>query len=257
MISIKRIDKFLGIWLLLNFIQAIITPILKDEAYYWLFSKYLDWGYYDHPPMVAYIIKIGTLLFGDSFIGIRFITVLLSVGFGKILWELIPEKMKQFKGAELLFIAILTAIPIFHVYGFITTPDAPLLFFSVLFLFSVNRLEQYKSLGYTLLLGFSAGLLILSKYHGGVIILITLLMKPRLFKLWQSYLAAFLGILIITPHIIWQIEHDFISFTLHLLQRASRQFKISQTAEYLGGTLAVLNPILLFTLTKNILFKKT
>jgi hypothetical protein len=41
---------FYGIWLLLGLMQAGLTELQDDEAYYWVFSRYLDWGYFDHPP---------------------------------------------------------------------------------------------------------------------------------------------------------------------------------------------------------------
>jgi hypothetical protein len=46
---------FLGIWLLINLIQAYFTGIAHDEAYYWMYSNNLAWGYFDHPPMVSHI----------------------------------------------------------------------------------------------------------------------------------------------------------------------------------------------------------
>ena len=50
---------FLAIWLVINLIQSYFTELAHDEAYYWMYSKYLSWGYFDHPPMIALIIKIG------------------------------------------------------------------------------------------------------------------------------------------------------------------------------------------------------
>ena len=50
-------------WLMLNLIQSSFTGLLDDEAYYWVYSRFLDWGYFDHPPMVALMIKAGYALF--------------------------------------------------------------------------------------------------------------------------------------------------------------------------------------------------
>ncbi len=55
---------FWGIMILIglaNTLQAIFTELIYDEAYYWYFSKQLDWGYFDHPPMVAAMIALGNL----------------------------------------------------------------------------------------------------------------------------------------------------------------------------------------------------
>ena len=60
-------------------IVAAVTPLAFDEAYYWQWSKNLAWGYYDHPPLVAFIIRAGTAIFGDTSFGVRFVPLLLSV----------------------------------------------------------------------------------------------------------------------------------------------------------------------------------
>ena len=39
---------FLTLWFLLNLIQAKYTGLHADEAYYWLFTQFLQWGYFDH-----------------------------------------------------------------------------------------------------------------------------------------------------------------------------------------------------------------
>src|SRR5262245_15833853 len=52
-------------------VVAAITPLAFDEAYYWQWSKNLAWGYYDHPPMIAFMIRAGTELFGDTSLGVR------------------------------------------------------------------------------------------------------------------------------------------------------------------------------------------
>src|SRR5690606_38864797 len=56
-------------------VRLIVTSQLgffADEAYYWVWSEDLAFGYYDHPPMVALFIRAGTMLFGDTAFGARF-----------------------------------------------------------------------------------------------------------------------------------------------------------------------------------------
>jgi len=62
-------------WAILNLLSAPFTGLAHDEAYYWMYSKKLDWGFYDHPPAVALIIKAGYFLFENAF-GLRFVSVL-------------------------------------------------------------------------------------------------------------------------------------------------------------------------------------
>ena len=61
---------FYTAWLVAGLLQSIFTELQDDEAYYWVFSRYLDWGYFDHPPMIALLIRLGTSLFGGE-LGVR------------------------------------------------------------------------------------------------------------------------------------------------------------------------------------------
>ncbi|MEM7381393.1 MAG: 4-amino-4-deoxy-L-arabinose transferase, partial [Bacteroidota bacterium] len=68
----------LGAVFLINLLQAAFTELLFDEAYYWHYSREMAWGYFDHPPMVALLIRIGSIFF-DGELGVRFMSCLLSV----------------------------------------------------------------------------------------------------------------------------------------------------------------------------------
>src|SRR3954470_366703 len=64
---------------LLRLAAAAWTPLTFDEAYYWMWSKHLAGGYYDHPPMVAVVIRLGTMLAGDTEFGVRLVSILLAL----------------------------------------------------------------------------------------------------------------------------------------------------------------------------------
>src|SRR6202035_3956299 len=63
----------------LRLVAAAWTPLTFDEAYYWMWSKHLAGGYYDHPPMVAWVIRLGTMISGDTELGVRLVSVLLAL----------------------------------------------------------------------------------------------------------------------------------------------------------------------------------
>src|ERR1700751_227836 len=65
--------------IVLRLVAAAWTPLTFDEAYYWMWSKHLAFGYYDHPPMVALVIRAGTLIGGDTELGVRLVSVLLAL----------------------------------------------------------------------------------------------------------------------------------------------------------------------------------
>src|SRR5688572_29786204 len=116
----KILFIFLGIWASLNLIQSAFVEVHADEAYYWMYSRFLDWGYFDHPPMVALFIKIGDALSGST-LGLRLMTVLTSTLSIYFLWQILKPYAVNIK----LFMLLFGSVVLFHVYGFITTPDAP------------------------------------------------------------------------------------------------------------------------------------
>src|ERR1700752_3214538 len=63
----------------LRVLAGAVTPLTFDEAYYWTWSKHLAGGYYDHPPMVALVIRAGTTLAGDTPLGVRLVSILLGL----------------------------------------------------------------------------------------------------------------------------------------------------------------------------------
>src|ERR1700676_433527 len=63
----------------LRLAAAAWTPLTFDEAYYWMWSKHLAGGYYDHPPMVALVIRLGTMLAGDTELGVRLVSIVLAL----------------------------------------------------------------------------------------------------------------------------------------------------------------------------------
>src|SRR5271156_5180295 len=71
----------------LRLAAAIWTPLTFDEAYYWTWSKHLAGGYYDHPPMVAIVIRLGTMIAGDTELGVRMVSVLLALPMSWAVWR--------------------------------------------------------------------------------------------------------------------------------------------------------------------------
>ena len=71
----------------LRAIMAAALPLSADEAYYWLWSKHLAAGYFDHPPAIAWLIHAGTALFGDTPLGVRFAGLVLSLPASWFVWK--------------------------------------------------------------------------------------------------------------------------------------------------------------------------
>src|ERR1017187_3877065 len=77
----------------LRLVAAAWTPLTFDEAYYWMWSKHLAGGYYDHPPGVAVVIRLGTMMAGDTELGVRLVSILLAL----------PMSWAVYRAAAILF----------------------------------------------------------------------------------------------------------------------------------------------------------
>ena len=228
---------FFSAWTLLNFFQAANTVLLNDEAYYWVYSNFLDWGYFDHPPMIALLIKAGYFLFHNEF-GVRLFIGLLNTLTLLIIYHLLPRKK------EMLFYAIVCSIALLQLGGFIAVPDIPLIFFVALFFFVYKKFIEAASLKNTILLGLVMSLMLYSKYHSILIIIFTLISNPALLIKARAYLAVLIAIVLFIPHLVWQYQHGFPSVQYHLFERNEASYNISYTLGYLAGQILLAGPLM-------------
>jgi len=230
-------------WVILNFFSAYYTGLAHDEAYYWMFSKHLDWGYLDHPPMVAVLIWLGQLFFEGN-LGARFFNVLINAGALLLLWRICKEYGSDLK----LFFFLYFGIIAFHVYSFIIVPDSPLLAASILYFWILKKYLEKESLYNSLLLAVAITLMLYSKYHGFLILFFTILAVPKLLFRKSFWIIAFASILLFLPHILWQINNGFPTYQYHYLGRGNLAYNIKFTTNYILGLLLVSGPLLGFIL---------
>lgn len=238
----KRFFGFgIGIWLLLNLLQAALLQLDPDEAYYWMYAQQLDWGYFDHPPMVALLIKVGSACLGGA-LGVRLGSILIFsfTIFG--LWLLVgkPKERHQL----LQFFLLASAMPILQLYGFVATPDSPLLLFTVFFFLSYQSFLNRDSWANAIGLSVVMALLLYSKYHGVLIIFFTVLSNLRLLANPKFYIAGLLGASLYLPHLYWQYIHDFPTFRYHLGGR-NDTYELKYTFNYVLNQLLIFSPLLL------------
>ncbi|MBI5787776.1 MAG: glycosyltransferase family 39 protein [Candidatus Schekmanbacteria bacterium] len=219
-----------------------------DEAYHWEWSRHLAWGYYDHPPMIAFIIRIGTELFGHTLRAVRGGTVLFSaLSVGLVYWL-----AKDISGREDVGIwAGLLALfcPIYSVGAIITTTDTPHAFFWLLSIYFFYRALFKKNAAAWYLGGVALGAAFLSKFFACFIplgLLTFLVFSPQQ-RFWlkrkEPYLAILLAWLIFSPFIYWNATHNWATFGFNLASRhKAPQLTLKYLGEYLGGQSLVLFP---------------
>lgn len=223
----------------LNVVQAFYTGTISDEAYYELFGRHLSWGYFDHPPMVALLTRISSLLFRGS-LGIRFMGTVMHVFTLFVTWKIIDEQHPDTKKVFLFFL-IVSSFVMFTVYGFVTTPDVPLLFFTALFLYAYKQFLKDASLKIVVFLGITMAGLVYSKYQAALVIGFLVFSNFRLLKNGRFWISSVIGLLLLIPHFYWQYDHNLPTFHYQLIDRAT-EFKWQYIIEFIPNTFAVFNP---------------
>jgi hypothetical protein len=227
---------FYSSWIILALIQSRFTELLDDEAYYWVYSRFPDWGYFDHPPMIAILIKMGWAVFQNE-LGVRLFFVLMNILSLFILEKLIDRRN------PFLFYSITLSLAVLQLSGFVAVPDTPLIFFTALFFLCYKNFLRTPSFLNVFLLGLVTAALLYSKYHAVLIIFFALLSNLKLLVRYHTYLAGFIALLLFAPHLWWQYQHDWISVRYHLFESNVNPYKLSHTLEYIGGQILLAGPL--------------
>jgi len=221
---------------IINLLQAWHTELFDDEAYYWVCSRFLDWGYFDHPPMIALLIRIGSFIF-PSELGVRIFIVILSVFSIYLIENLTKPQNKK------LFYSIILNIVLLQIGGILATPDIPLFFFTALFFIVFSKFTEKQGALQTLYLSVVIALLIYSKYHGILVVLFSLFSNVSLLSKRSTYFVAAFSILLLFPHFLWQVHHGYPSIQYQLFERVSPPYNISFTSDFILGQLLIPGPL--------------
>jgi 4-amino-4-deoxy-L-arabinose transferase-like glycosyltransferase len=208
----------------LRLVYAGMVQLLPDEATYWVWSRHPAAGYFDHPPMVAYLIRAGTYLLGNNELGVRLSAVLLATG-SVLVMLAIARRILRDERAAMWVALIWLSSPLLAGIGTITTPDTPSIFFSVCGLaFALRAVEDSDALSLRdwLLFGVFCGLALLSKYTAILLpaaVFLALVSSPSGRKHLRRpgiYLAAIVALIIFSPVIWWNYKHQWASFAFQL-----------------------------------------
>jgi hypothetical protein len=225
---------------------SVVFPVTGDEAFFYWWGVYLDWGYYDHPPMVGWLIGLMRATLGDTLWAIRLPVVLLPLALGAAIgWGLWPRHRERAAWAVLFF----WLAPINWLNMLITT-DTPLIFWSVLSVAALLRAEQRsqmdgKAWALYALSGFMLGCAFLSKYFSVVLgltyfIYFAVYRRDRLGGFALLVLAALPGPAI---NIAWNMDHGWSNIMFNLYNRnEDADFEWSKPLTYVGMMLYLATP---------------
>lgn len=246
----------ISIILILRLVCIGAMGIMPQDAYYHFYGEHLALSYFDHPPMIAYLLRLFTTIFGKHVFALKladsivsFLTLLVFFRLAKCFLG-----MNRAWNAVLIFFSTL----MLTILSLISTPDVPLLLFwtiSLLMLYHAIFLERKK---YWIWSGIAMGLSFDSKYTGvallgGLTLFLIFSKKYRslLFSRWFC-LCVLLFLVTISPVIIWNVQNHFASFRFQSAGRMHSMngihFDLTDFAGLIGHQAAILIPVLFFSL---------
>lgn len=225
------------------------TPLSFDEAYYWLWSKHLAAGYLDHPPLIAFLIRAGTTLLGDTSIGVRALPWLLSAAATWAVWR---TAMTFDANSRIAAIAALmfNVMPMIAIESGVATPDAPEIAAAAFTLLFLAKIRQTGDGRWWIAVGIAAGFALLAKYTAfflgaGTLFWLAIAQKQRhWFASFWPYLGAALAVAMFAPVVVWNWQHGWISFAMQFGRTSGGSFALRYLGEFLGGQLLLASPFI-------------
>ncbi|HWE00950.1 MAG TPA: glycosyltransferase family 39 protein [Tepidisphaeraceae bacterium] len=261
--------------LAVRIVLSATCNLVPDEAFYWTWTRHLSTGYFDHPPMVAWLIWLSTRVLGDTELGVRLPAAVLSIGSLAILYSLAGKILKDRRAVGYV-VLMWIAGPLLAVNGTIVTPDAPATFFSMCALTCAVRVAgrdddaaaadpsaRNHSAAFWIFFGLFSGLALLSKYTtvlvpaGIFLALLTSRSGRRHLRGPWVYLSGVIALCVFSPTIYWNATHHWASFLFQLHHGAGGGLSAGKhgicavfiaramgLAEFIGGQALVWTPIL-------------
>ena len=229
----------------LRLVYLGLPVLLPEEAYYWNYSRHLAPGYLDHPPMVAWLIRLGTEIFGHNAFGVRFGAALAWIVAAIFVYRLAANLYD--KSAALVALLLVSALPFFFGIGLLMTPDAPLVAAWAAALFFLERALLADRRAAWWGVGLAVGLGMLSKYTiallGPATLVFAALRAPYRvnFRRPEPYLALLLCFAVFSPVIYWNATHAWASFAFQGPDRVASGVYFGLPA-LIGDILVLLSP---------------
>lgn len=235
----------------LFYLASGTIELSEDEAYQWVWSKHLALSYFSKPLLIAVTQFLGTTLWGDTELGVRFFSPVIAAILSLMLLRFFAREINARVG--LAIVAILSTIPLTSVGSILMTVDPlSVLFWTAAMLAGWRAAQSDGTTRDWLWVGLWIGFGFLSKYTN----LFQLLCWIVFFALWKPsrihlqkpgpYLALLIVIISLTPVIVWNAQHDWITVA-HVAENGglAKAWKptLRYTLDFLGAETGLLNPI--------------
>jgi Dolichyl-phosphate-mannose-protein mannosyltransferase len=235
----------------LRVVYASLIDLRTDEAYYWTWSKENVLSFLDHPPMIAWFIRLGTAIFGDTNFGVRFAGLLAMPVTQLLLADIVRRLTHDFRA---MMIAVLMMEAALY-YGLLmakVSPDVALIPFATAMVWALVRLAESKDERWWLLAGVFAGLALLSKFTAALLLpaVLAFMFVPPWRARWlrspYPWAAAAIAFILFLPVLAWNMQHDFASFRFQLVRAAAtHEWSLRTFGDFIGLQFGLVGFILL------------
>jgi Dolichyl-phosphate-mannose-protein mannosyltransferase len=224
----------------LRLTYASLLDLRTDEAYYWTWSKENVLSFLDHPPMIAWFIRFGTALFGDTNLGVRFAGILAMLVTQLLLADIVRRVTHDVRAVVIVLLFPEAAL----YYGLLmakVSPDVALIPFATAMVWALIRLWESGDARWWLAAGVFGGLALLSKFTAVMLIpaVLAFMLVPDWRGRWlrspYPWLAALIAVALFLPVLIWNAGHDWASFRFQFVRAtATHGWSLRTVGDFIG-----------------------
>jgi hypothetical protein len=224
----------------LRLTYASLLDLRTDEAYYWTWSKESVLSFLDHPPMIAWFIRFGTAIFGDTNLGVRFAGILAMLVTQLLLADIVRRVTHDVRAVVIVLLFPEAAL----YYGLLmakVSPDVALIPFAAAMVWALIRLWEGGDARWWLAAGVFGGLALLSKFTAVMLIpgVLAFMLVPDWRGRWlrspYPWLAALIAVALFLPVLIWNAGHDWASFRFQFVRAtATHGWSLRTVGDFIG-----------------------
>jgi len=232
-------------------IYACVIDLRTDEAYYWTWSKENVLSFLDHPPMIAWFIRFGTAIFGDTNFGVRFAGIVAMLVTQLLLADIVRRLTHDVRAIVLAVLMPEAAL----YYGLLmakVSPDVALIPFAVAMVWALIRLHESGDGRWWLAAGAFAGLSLLSKFTAMMFVpaVAAFMLVPRWRRHWllnpYPWAAVLIAVALFLPVLIWNAGHDWASFKFQSVRAtATHELSLRTVGDFIGLQFGLVGFVLL------------
>ncbi len=234
--------------LAIKLVLAWVLPMSGDEAYFIVWAKHPDFGFYDHPPMVGWVLQF-MLLFGDSEWVLRLPAILLATLIGIGIYRL----LKPYDETRATWVAILFLISPLNLLNVLVTTDTPLILLVFLSAVSLFKALQRNSMAWYALSGVFFGMAFLSKYFAvllGLAYVAYFIFSEKNTQKKKGFLLLFLAAFpFALVNLYWNYTHCWDNILFNIYHRnEGEKFSPGSIVAFIGMQIYLMTPPVVYYL---------